>query len=69
MMIIVIINIVTTVNVGTTGNPKGVAVQKKRWLMDAKSNTFSGQTGKQLTILYWNSIRERIYKSDCIIEY
>jgi long-subunit acyl-CoA synthetase (AMP-forming) len=29
---------------GTTGNPKGVAVTKSRWLVDAKSNTFPGQS-------------------------
>lgn len=29
---------------GTTGSPKGVAVTKKRWLVDASSNTFPGQS-------------------------
>ena len=29
---------------GTTGNPKGVAVTKNRWLLDAKSNLFLGQS-------------------------
>ena len=29
---------------GTTGSPKGVAVTKSRWLVDARSNSFSGQS-------------------------
>ena len=36
---------------GTTGSPKGVAVTKNRWLIDAKSNSFPGQSDPTVVVI------------------